>query len=184
MTGSDTAGPRWWTSVRGRPSYRGPASVPDISPPSACRQRSPLLTTPQSPATAVAFAQEQSYAHPHVVSDLAEMLGRVPIPEVSGPAAQECIDVPHDRFSIDEQPVPGRELTNPVPGMLHGLFRGPAGQELNRPTSIPGAGAHQPVVEAEEVEAFPVRPQVHDPRLGLLRRQPEFGQQAPQPLQG
>src|SRR3954447_129349 len=46
MTGSDTAGPRWWTSVRGRPSYRGPASVPDISPPSACRQRSPLLTTP------------------------------------------------------------------------------------------------------------------------------------------
>src|SRR3954469_344197 len=52
MTGSDTAGPRWWTSVRGRPSYRGPASVPDISPPSACRQRSPLLTTPQYTAGA------------------------------------------------------------------------------------------------------------------------------------
>src|SRR3954468_19645672 len=86
------------------------------------------------------------------------MLGRVPIPEVSGPAAQECIDVPHDRFSIDEQPVPVGELTNPVPGMLHGLVRGPAGQELNRPTSIPGAGAHQPVVEAEEVEAFPGPP--------------------------
>src|SRR3954453_13432536 len=43
------AGPRWWTSVRGRPSYRGPASVPVIPPPSACRQRSPLLTTPHRP---------------------------------------------------------------------------------------------------------------------------------------
>src|SRR3954467_12634433 len=48
MTRWDMAGPRWWTSVEGRPSYRGPASVPVISPPSACRQRSPLLTTPQS----------------------------------------------------------------------------------------------------------------------------------------
>ena len=76
------------------------------------------------------------------------MLGRVPIPEVSGPAAQKCIDVPHDRFNIEQQPVPVRELTNPVPGMLHGLVRGPAGQELNRPTPIPGAGAHQPVVRA------------------------------------
>src|SRR4051795_5128560 len=47
MTGSDTAGPRWWTSVEGRPSYRGPAPVPVIPPSSACRQRPPLLTTPQ-----------------------------------------------------------------------------------------------------------------------------------------
>src|SRR3982751_7006792 len=54
MTGSDTAGPRWWTSVRGRPSYRGPASVPVIPPSSACRQRTPLLTTPHYPLTGVA----------------------------------------------------------------------------------------------------------------------------------
>src|SRR3954468_11408454 len=47
MTGSDTAGPRWWTSVEGRPSYRGPAPVPVIPPSSACRQPPPLLTTPQ-----------------------------------------------------------------------------------------------------------------------------------------
>src|SRR3954462_3916668 len=35
------------TSVEGRPSYRGPASVRVIPPSSACRQRLPLLTTPQ-----------------------------------------------------------------------------------------------------------------------------------------
>ena len=36
------------TSVRGRPPYRGPASVSVIPPSSACRQPSPLLTKPQS----------------------------------------------------------------------------------------------------------------------------------------
>src|SRR3954467_9579383 len=69
----------------------------------------------------MAFTQEVSDAHPHVVSDLAEVSGRVPIPEIPGPAAQERIDVPHDRFSIERQAVPVREFTNPVPCMPHRL---------------------------------------------------------------
>src|SRR5918998_2508 len=44
MTGSDTAGPRCGASVRRRPSYRGPALVPVIPPPSAC----PLTSQPSA----------------------------------------------------------------------------------------------------------------------------------------
>src|SRR3954470_17273952 len=57
------AGPRWWTSVRGRPSYRGPAPLWGIPSSSACRQRSPLLTTPQCPCRTIDKAR-------HVFNDL------------------------------------------------------------------------------------------------------------------
>jgi hypothetical protein len=47
-----------------------------------------------------------------------------------------------------------------------------------------GAAAHLAVMEAEEVKALAPFPQVDDPRLGLLRAQPEFGQQRPQRREG
>jgi hypothetical protein len=43
--------------------------------------------------------------------------------------------------------------------------------------------AHQPVVKAVEVDSLPADLQVHDPGLGLLRLEPEFGQQGPKPRQ-
>jgi hypothetical protein len=49
----------------------------------------------------------------------------------------------------------------------------------------PGAspGAHQPVMEAEEVQPLASHGQVHDPGLGRFRLQAEIGQQASQPRQ-
>src|SRR3954470_7362909 len=44
-------GPRWWTSVSRRPSYRAPALIPANCPPSAChcwRARHPLPEKAQS----------------------------------------------------------------------------------------------------------------------------------------
>ena len=51
---------------------------------------------------------------------------------------------------------------------------------MRRPGSPP---AHQPIVEAEEINSLTAFDQMHDTGLGCLRRQPELTQQVPQPRQ-
>jgi hypothetical protein len=46
------------------------------------------------------------------------------------------------------------------------------------------AGAHPAMVEAEEVEVLASFPQLHDPRLRLLERQAQLGQDGVERLQG
>ena len=50
--------------------------------------------------------------------DLVEPVGRVPDPEEPSPAAEEPVQAPHDFLDRHKQPGPGRELTEPVTGML------------------------------------------------------------------
>ena len=48
-----------------------------------------------------------------------------------------------------------REFPDPVPGVLHRLVRGPAGEEGRRPPTRGGPGrVHQPVVKTEEVHSL------------------------------
>jgi hypothetical protein len=86
-------------------------------------------------------------------------------------------------YQIDRQPQPRplRQLTEPVAGVLHCLSRGPTGQEQD--ASRPGAspGAHQPVVEAEEIKSLTTLGQVHDPGLGRFGLQAQLSQQDRQP---
>ena len=63
--------------------------------------------------------------------------------------------------------------------MLHGSIRRPASEESNRPSPVAGTGAHHAVVEAEEVEPFPIHLQVHDPGLGRLELKAQLGQDRP-----
>ena len=53
-----------------------------------------------------------------IAADLVEGAGRVPDPEVPGPAPQERIDVLHDHLGGDQQTRPGREGTDSVTSML------------------------------------------------------------------
>src|SRR4051812_13822196 len=125
--------------------------------------------TAEVAAAAMALAEPQRDPHPHVLSDLAETLRRVSITEVPGPTAQERVDVLHDHLNGQQQPTPGGEFPDPVAGVLHGLIRGPAGEEGERALPAARPGCHQPVVEAEEVHAFSTDLEVHDPGLGFLR---------------
>jgi hypothetical protein len=86
--------------------------------------------------------------------DLVELSGGVSVTEVARPAAQEAVDIMHDLIDIHQQPAPVRELMDPVAGALHGLTRGPAGQEAEMPRRGRVA-AHPAVMEAEKVEPLP-----------------------------
>src|SRR6266508_6873795 len=82
-------------------------------------------------------------------------------------------------FDRKQQPLARRQFADAVAGMLHRLTRGPAGEE----SEVAGAArtaAHVAVMEAEEVEALASFPQMHDPRLGLLRLKAELGQDRPE----
>jgi hypothetical protein len=48
---------------------------------------------PELPAAAVTAGDEPRHPHPGIPVDLVELVGRVAIPEVRGPAAQEPIDM-------------------------------------------------------------------------------------------
>ena len=63
--------------------------------------------------------------------------------------------------------------------VLHRLTRGPAGEEGDV-AGAAGAPAHVAVVEGEEVEALASFPQVHDPRLRLLRLKPKLREECPE----
>jgi hypothetical protein len=65
--------------------------------------------------------------------------------------------------------------------MLHGLVRGPAGQERYWFLPVQPPRAHHPVVKAEEIKTPASFLQMDDPGLGRLRLQAESGQQVRQP---
>ncbi|MED7829099.1 hypothetical protein VXC91_46635, partial [Streptomyces chiangmaiensis] len=112
-----------------------------------------------------------------VSSDLAEASGGMTVLEVRHPAPEEQIQVLHDHLRMQRQPAPGSYLPDPVPGVLHRPIRGPAGEEVDASAPVQPRGADLTVVESEEVKAFPTHFQVHDPRFGHLRLQPQLPQQ-------
>ena len=134
-------------------------------------------------AAAVLLADEQREPHPRVLPDRAEAAGRVTVPEVPGPAAQEHVHVLRDRLRRQQQPAAAGQFPDPVAGVLHRLVRGPSGKERHPRFPVQPPRAHQPVVEAEEIKALASLLQVHDAGLGRLRLQAEPGQQDCQPLQ-
>ena len=125
-------------------------------------------------------ADEQRQPHPRILPDLAQTAGRVPVPEVPGPPAKERVHILHDRLDAQQQSVVTGQLPDPVACMLHRPVRGPVGEEHERLFPVQTRRAHQPVVEPEKVQAFTADFQVHDPGLGRLRLQAEFGQQRSQ----
>jgi hypothetical protein len=104
----------------------------------------------------------------------------MPVLEVRNPAAKEIVHVPRDRLRPQQEPAPVGDLPNPVTGMPHGLVRRPAGKERHLRFAPVAPRAHQPVMEAQEVQAFTTDLQVHDAGLGRFRLQTEPGQQTGQ----
>jgi hypothetical protein len=68
-------------------------------------------------------------------------------------------------------------MPDPVTGVPHGLVRGPASEEHDRPFSLAPRRFHHPVVEAKKVKTFPAHLQVHNAGLGQLGLQPQLCQQ-------
>ena len=78
-------------------------------------------------------------AHKHrepfqgVLTDRVEYAGGIAVPEITAPAAQEPVEILYDPFVGQQQPLPLRQLTDPVAGMLGRLAGQPA-------RSTPGGG--------------------------------------------
>src|SRR5450756_1463765 len=113
----------------------------------------------------MAFGDHQSQSLQRMVPDLVEVVRRVSIAEVGGPAAQDAIHVLHDYLDRQQQASSGRELTHPIPDLPHRLLRRPASKEEHM-TVLLRASPHPAVVETEEVKALATLLQVHDPGLG------------------
>jgi hypothetical protein len=139
-------------------------------------KRMPIATSHPG-GYAVAYPLRRTMPAGRVSPHQGEVAGRVPIAEVARPAAQEAVHVPHDLLHRNQQPPTIGQLTHPIAGVLHRLARWPASEE-GEMARARGAAAHPVVVEAEEVEALALFPQVGDPRLGLLGPEPELGRSA------
>src|ERR687897_1224671 len=100
----------------------------------------------------MALGDKQRDPQHGVLADLVELTGRVAVAERPDPAAQEGVDLLHDLLDRRSQPGPHRQEADAVTGVLRRLARRPAGkvEEPAGPATRPGA--HQPMVEAEEVE--------------------------------
>jgi hypothetical protein len=83
--------------------------------------RSVELIEAPSPAALVPLGHEQGQPHQRILSDLAEGVGGVPVPEIARPAAQEQVDVSHDFFDRCGQPGPHGHKPDAVSGVLHRL---------------------------------------------------------------
>src|SRR5215216_3200258 len=84
--------------------------------------------------------------------DLVELPGRVAVTKEPDPAAQKGVDLLHDLLDRRGQPGPHRQEADAVSGVLRRLAGRPAGK-IDQPAGpADRAGAHQPMVEPEEVE--------------------------------
>ena len=77
-----------------------------------------------------------------VLTDRVEYAGGIAVLEVSAPAAQEPVEILYDPFVGQQQPLPLRQLTDPVASMLGRLARGPAGQETHPAGTDRAPGPH------------------------------------------
>jgi len=64
-----------------------------------------------------------------VIPNLVEVPGRVPEPEIPGPAAEIHVHLPDDLLDRHPQAAAVRELTEFVARPFHRFVRGPAGKE-------------------------------------------------------
>jgi hypothetical protein len=103
-------------------------------------------------AALVSFADNQRQTQPQVSRDRGEAPRGIAIPEVRGPAADEPVDAPDDRFDRQQQPRPVGEFPDPVEGVLHGLVRGPTGQEYDALARATPIAADQPMMKPEEIK--------------------------------
>ena len=72
----------------------------------------------------MALGHEQCEPVVRVMLDQVEVTGRVPVTEVARPAAQERVEVLHDVFNRQQQPLPCGDLTNAVAGVCIALREG------------------------------------------------------------
>lgn len=139
------------------------------------------VALPAAPAPPRLLAQEQSQPLAHVVVHLLELAAGVADPEVGPPAAQQAVELVHQRLRRFEQPIPRRgDRLNAVPHPLHRSTARPALQVP--PAAIP-PGFHLTPVEPQKIEALPSIPDEH--HLGLLRveREAQPGEDFPHPPQ-
>src|SRR5512132_4740573 len=67
----------------------------------------------------VPLGHKQRQPSDRIAPDLVELAGGVPVAEVAHPAAQEPIDLLHDLLDRPPQPLPRRERTDTIAGVLH-----------------------------------------------------------------
>jgi hypothetical protein len=106
------------------------------------------------PSAVAPFRQPQRQPTQSEVPDLAEQQSRVPVAEIPRPTAEEQVELPHDLLDRHQQPGPGGDRPDPIPGVPDRLACGPAGKEgqMRRAGSPP---AHQPVVEPRKSSPSP-----------------------------
>src|SRR3954447_24647684 len=103
----------------------------------------------------MSLGDDARHTHPRVSHDLVEVPGRVSVPEVRGPAAEEPVDVPHDPLDRQQQPPSSGQFPDPITSVLHCLARRPTSQEHDTLTGpAPTLRAHQPVMKAQEVKPW------------------------------
>src|SRR6266536_5141183 len=97
----------------------------------------------------MAVSHKQHESVDRLVLEPVEVASRVSVAEVARPAAQVPVEILHDILDRQQQPLPRRQLTDAITGVLHRRTGGPAGEEGDV-LDARAAGAHPAVMEAEE----------------------------------